>query len=534
MKSIKILIIFFLLLFVSLNLNDTFSWGGVIHSEIVKDAYYYMEHVSYATAQQRSAANWMTQNWGFPDNRPWDIIASGAVDFDKLPNLCFDNDELWPFHRHMTRPEGSWIPDWIIHMFANGTNYSAYMHFLDYPSYVNNWQDSSHGNRRGGIHNNIDGYNYIRHKTLVNNAHDDDYWVDVWMGNDDFCITHSGALLDWYEKSEGGKDETGNLISSTNYSCYTRWENDHHNMIYAPMDNLSDYWFKQSQDWWSHPYWGPFYLGYCLHGVGDLSEIHHVFNTLAWGHSEFEDWANYWYTYRGEKEYEGRKRWFDVEKVKNALNNTFTVGGIPPYKREVRWLLEKLAQKVYNYSTANWNNLWGAEPSKTTFYIPYDDYMREIYPVAVACCVAIMERGYYLHYSVSPNPPVMVVVKRYTLVDETNPEWAGKDDVYAKFVITDGVRTQSTRVPSSGDWGMNEGDIRDGINVIVFETPNVGNYLSINIRVYDADTGDDDLIGVGSLFLTSGQNWGKNRTYDIVCNGGGPGEAQMDVRIEIK
>ncbi len=62
---------------------------------------------------------------------------------------------------------------------------------------------------------------------------------------------------------------------------------------------------------------------------------------------------------------------------------------------------------------------------------------------------------------------------------------------------------------------MDEGDIRDNINVVIFDTPRIGNYLSINVRVYDADAGDDDLIGVGSLYLTSSQNWGKGRVLSI-------------------
>ncbi|PNV79629.1 MAG: hypothetical protein C0196_05225, partial [Dictyoglomus turgidum] len=104
-------------------------------------------------------------------------------------------------------------------------------------------------------------------------------------------------------------------------------------------------------------------------------------------------------------------------------------------------------------------------------------------------------------------------------------------DVYAKFVVSDGIRTVHTRIPSSGDWGMDEGDIRDNINVVIFDTPRIGNYLSINVRVYDADAGDDDLIGVGSLYLTSSQNWGKGRVLSIICNGGGPGEGEMEVVV---
>lgn len=534
LKTIFIISLFFS--FTILNSNKIYSWGGTIHSEIVKDAYYFMEHSTLATPQQKSAANWMSTNWGFPSERPWDIIAKGAVEFDQLPNLCFDNDEPWPFHRHMTKPEDSWIPDWLIRIFAEGTNYSAFMHFLDYESFMRGWSNSSHPGRVGGIHNNIDGYNYIRHKTLVGNSSDDDYWVDIWMGNDDFCIAHSGILLDWYERDEGGRDEAGNLISATNHSCYTRWDKDHHNIIYAPIDNLSNYWFKQSQDWWNHPYWGPYYLGFSLHAVGDASEIHHVFNTLGWGHAEFESWANYWYPQRGELSYLGRRRWFDLGEVKRALDSVFTEGGIPPYQREVKWLIERLAKEVYNYSKANWNDLWGKTPSKTTFYTPFDNYMMNIYPKAVACAVAIMERGYYLSVVAQQRPriPVTVIVKRFKLIDETNPEWVGADDVYAKFTVTDGRNINYVRIPPSGDWGMDEGDIRDNINTIIFDTPNVGNYLSINIRVYDADVGDDDLIGAGSLYLTSSQNWGKGRIYTIRCNGGGPGEGEMEVTIEIR
>ena len=46
-----------------------------------------MERSSYATSQQKNSAVWRTNNWGFPSDRPWDIMARGAVEFDELTKL---------------------------------------------------------------------------------------------------------------------------------------------------------------------------------------------------------------------------------------------------------------------------------------------------------------------------------------------------------------------------------------------------------------------------------------------------------------
>ncbi|MGB9810423.1 MAG: hypothetical protein ACPLSN_01600 [Dictyoglomus turgidum] len=88
MRYFNVLGIFiFLLLMLVLHTGEVYSWGGTIHSEIVRDAYYYMERSSYATSQQKNSAVWRTNNWGFPSDRPWDIMARGALEFDELTKL---------------------------------------------------------------------------------------------------------------------------------------------------------------------------------------------------------------------------------------------------------------------------------------------------------------------------------------------------------------------------------------------------------------------------------------------------------------
>lgn len=386
-----------------------FAWCNKVHKGIALEAYYYMNNTTQATENQKKAAQSMSKNWqvnflGKPLNmawgtvtqpiKPWEIVAKGVVDIDHLDNLCFDNDEddWWKlfgaFHKHYTGVDTT--IDLGFYEFKLDANYTSFMHFLDLPSKVANWSHKAHDDtdKKGGIHNDIDGYNYIRHeKVFPGSFADVDDAVDTWMGDDDFCIKHSGFLLDWYEKQQGAKDEWGNSISSKNHSCYTRWDNDHKYIIYAPIDNLSRFWSLQAINFWNNPN-GAYYMGYALHAAGDVSQMHHVFNTLGWGHSNFEAWADYWFDNR-------KSVWFNKDKVKEELETLYTVDGVQPHKRTVRWLLQKLAYETFEYTLAH-PELWDKDTDKKKFDTAYDNYMKEIYPKAVACSVAMMERCYYL------------------------------------------------------------------------------------------------------------------------------------------
>ena len=466
-RSLLIILSFILILVITSSMVNAF--GGMVHKEIALDAYYYMEHRAEATANQRAAAVWMTSNWGIPGaaeewkRKPWTIIAEGARAFDYLSNICFDNDEFFDIH----------------YTSAFGHDYTSWTHFLDLASKYGNWAHSSHNNKTGGIHNDIDGYNYKRHEENLTPGYDfdKDDAVSTWMGNDDFCIVHSGYLLDIYERDQGGKDDNGVPISSSNHSCYTRWNYDFDNMIFAPIDNVGNHWYGKAVAFGANRYYGPYYLGYALHAVGDCGAFHHLCNSTGWGHTEFEDWANEWYAKRGES------IWFNYAKVKTSIQTDFTKGGIAPANRDFKWLVNRLAALSYEYGRTR---VWDRYTDKESFDASFDDYMQYVYPKAVACAVILMEKLYNLVQQNTTPQQAMVKLVITRVAAKDDPDGWGWADYYSKVNI--GGQSFATNYVDDDDDISPNWTFTAAVSTTPIEVP-------IKIEIWDSDggaRGDDD------------------------------------------
>jgi hypothetical protein len=449
------------------------AFNGTIHREICLDAFYYMQHCTEATANQRDAAAWMCKTWGDPGSSvewkkyPWTIIAQGAKDFDYMGNLCFDNDEFYSIH----------------YTSGFGHDYTAYMHFLDLASKIGNWPHASHNNKKGGIHNDIDGYNYRRHNDyLAPNSWDIDDDISTWMGNDDFCIVHSGSLLDMYERDQGGADDSGRLISAANNSCYTRWDKGFDNIIFAPIDNLGNYWYNKAVAFGKNKYYGPYYLGYSFHAIGDCSAFQHLANSMGWGHAQYEDWADAWYTKR---EFD----WFNFANVKSAIDNDFKVGGQAPANQDFRWLVNRLATLSYDKGRTL---VWDRYTGKSTFDSSFDEDLKYVYPRAVACAVILMEK-LYNNIGKPPSPGITpppqqanikLTITRVQAIDSVDT-W-GSADFYPKVSIA-GQQFSKNYLEDKDDISPNWEFL-----VAVNTTPDD---IPIKLEIWDSDgglRGDDD------------------------------------------
>lgn len=538
---------------------DIFAWNSKVHKEVALDAWYYMEHSTYATQRQKKAIKWFYNNFNTVSNH-WDIIAEGAIYPDKVEHVCFCGD-AWPEASHYTKPRDH--------------NMTSLYHFIDmYSAYIN-YRHSEHSNCKNfalpdykGEHNSWDGYNYRRHEELIADydSDDSDSWAAWGIDDDNFCTVHTKDGLQLYEYSQGGKGENGLPIGPNNHSCYSRWNQnyswsdecpnaDYWNIIFAPIDNVGRAYYQLSIFYRNLIGAAPllhstfqdlalYYLGAAMH-TADASVFHHIFNTCGWGHANFEGWADYWYN---------DQKWFkdQFKKIKWYIDSYYTKDNIDPINRPLRWLVHQLAWSVFNNESIN--TVWDRDVNEDDGVYDYDskywNYCVKAYPATVALAVIIMEKFYigkeetfqqqaYDHQMtenviVTPTTPsVKVTVKKFVLVEETDPESGGDDDIYGYFTVKDGVKSENYRIPSSGEYGMDEGDPED-LNSIIFETSHVGQYLEIKADIWDEDwPSSDDIVGQGNLYLTKTQNWGKGGIYKIQCKY--PyADGHLDVYIEIK
>jgi len=545
---------------------SVFAWGGKVHREVALDAWYYMEHSALATQRQRDAIQWFFNNFGIPN--PWVKVGEGTTWPDKVEHVCFCGD--------------SWVEPGH-YQSVLGHNFNSWYHFLDmYSAYVD-YPHSRHSNCRNfaspdykGEHNSWDGYNYRRHDELIADYDSDDVdsWAAWYIDDDNFCTTHTKTGLKWYEKFQGAKGINGLLIGPNNHSCYTRWDEDYlfsnecpgadfWNIIFAPIDNVGRAYYQMGLGFRNYllnqgsyycyyegvPAAGNetfykekalFYLGATLH-VADASSFHHIFNSSGWGHSEFESWASNWYS---------DQQWFQNkhQEIRDYINSYYTQNGVDPVNRPIRWLVHRLAWVVFNNDSMD--AVWDRYVDEDDNDQAYRNYCLEAYPATVALAVIIMEKFYlgkeevfnqqvFNHPNsentavVSSNPSVKVRVKKFKLVDETNPEWPGSDEIYGYFSVEDGIQAVSDfRIPSSGHYSMDEGDTRN-LNQVIFNAAHVGDYLKIKARIKEADVGADDLVGEGNLQFTPAQNWGKGETHKIQCKyPDSDGHLDVDIQIE--
>lgn len=525
----KLRIILILLLAVCLsffsNPIHVFAWDSKVHKEVARDAWYFMEHSSYATQRQKDAINWIYQAFQQVAN-PWEIVASGTTWPDKVEHVCF---------KGITHKKSFW-----------GHNFNSWYHFLDMYSRNHIYSHSEHPNCNNfgfdGEHNYLDGYNYRRHEELIAsyNTDDIDSWAAWWIDDDNFCLQHASDGLELYEKKQGGKGKNGLLIGSTNSHCYTQWDDDNPksdfwNIIFAPIDNLGRSYYQMAITHkplgiqsptafirYFFQYQSLYYLGAALHAA-DASVFHHVLNSTDHGHSELESWAHNWYD---------DQKWFKdkYNKIKWYINSYYQMNGVDPIDRPFRWLVHRLASVVYEQESVN--QVWERYTDEKDYDSKYWDYCLKAYPATVAFAIIVIEKfyldkievaeqqlsGHVLaeNFSSSTNPPIKVRVIKYHLEDMTNPE-IGDDDVYGIFNVNDGKNAEKHRIPSSGDFGMDEGDTKT-LNEIVFHQNQVGNSLKISAEIWEADwSSSDDIIGKGTLTFSPNQNWGKGGTYIIKC-----------------
>ncbi|MGE5558791.1 MAG: hypothetical protein ACM3WV_09275 [Bacillota bacterium] len=547
MKKLRILLLFLIaFMILSLQYSQTRAWGSKMHKELALDAWYYMEHSAQASLRQKNAIQWFYANFNQISN-PWNQVASGTTWPDEAQYVCFVG---------MTHKKSFW-----------GHNFNSWYHFLDMYAADWNYAHNRHNHCRNfalpdykGEHNCWDGYNYRRHEEMLADYDTDDIdsWAAWWIDDDNFCLEHGGTGLQLYEYNQGGKGENGLLIGSSNSGCYTKWDDDNPhsdfwNMVFAPVDNIGRAYYQIAGTFRSlalaagnapvvsafYQSQALYYLGASLHAA-DAAILHHAMNSTDWGHSEIESWAS--------KHYSDQK-WFQEQhaKIKWYIDSYFKQDGIDPVDRPFRWLLHRLASVIY--SNESIGQLWDRYIDDDDFDQKYWNYCVKAYPASVAFAVIIMEKFYlgktevlsqqaYDHQNsennapVHVNPSVKVTVTKFVLVDETNPEWAGSDDIYGKFTVQDGIKAENHRIPSSGDYGMDDGETKN-LNILIFQTASVGNLLTIKVQIWDADVGDDDVIGEATLNLTSAQNWGKGGTYKLECKYP-DSDGHMDVYIKIE
>lgn len=527
-----------------------------VHKEIARDAWYYMEHSSYATQRQKDAIKWFFANFNRVE-KPWNTVAEGAVWPDRVRYVCFVG---W------THKTGSEF----------GQNFTSWFHFLDMYSAFLNYKHSRHptcGNFNSldykGEHNSYDGYNYRRHEeTIAGYGSDWDFLAAWWIDDDNLCLQHGmKTALKWYEYYQGGKGANGLLLGSDNHQCYTQWDDDNPNsdfwnMIFAPIDNVLRAYYQMAVGLRNYllgegsyicnyegiPLSGYenfyqeralFHLGAALHL--DACIFHHIVNSIGWGHKEFESWA--------EKHYDDQT-WFQDQhqEIKNYIESYYREDGIDPIDRPIRWLVHKLAWTIFNQESMD--AVWDRYVDKDDWDSKYDNFCKKVYPPTVALSVIIMEKFYkgkeetfkqqaYDH-AMSENtvsdpttPPVKVKVKKFKLIDETNPEFWWSDEIYGNLTVEDGIVAENHRIPSSGHYSMDEGDSIN-INKNIFETSHVGNYLMIKAEIWEVDHGTaDDLVGKSYLYFPSKYNWGKGRTHRIECKY--PyADGRLDVYVEVE
>lgn len=543
-KRMVLLFIFLCIFFIITFPSGLLAWGSTVHREVALDAWYFMEHSAQASQRQKNAIQWFYTNFNRVPS-PWNKVAEGTTWPDEVQHVCF----VGASHK-----KDFW-----------GHNFNSWYHFMDMYAADWNYTHSRHGNCRNfaspdykGEHNCWDGYNYRRHEEMLADYDTDDIdsWAAWWIDDDNFCMTHGSAGINLYEYNQGGKGENGYLISSSNNRCYTRWDDDNPNsdfwnIIFAPVDNVGRGYYQYANTFRTlalnagnsaagvtYQNQALYYLGASIHAA-DASVLHHILNSTDWGHSEFESWASHWYN---------DQKWFQEQhqKIKWYLDSYYKQGGVDPVERPFRWLVHRLAQVVY--SNESISQLWDRYVDEEDDDQKYRDYCLKAYPATVAFAIVVMEKFYlgkvefaqkqaYDHAnsenttSSTTNPAVKVTLTQFHLADETDPEWAGSDDVYGYLTVEDGIVSETYRFPSSGEHDMDDGNTWN-INSILFQRSSVGNFLKVTARIWDADTGDDQLIGEGYINFSSSNNWGKGNTHKIECKYP-DSDGQMNVNVKI-
>lgn len=125
------------------------------------------------------------------------------------------------------------------------------------------------------------------------------------------------------------------------------------------------------------------------------------------------------------------------------------------------------------------------------------------------------------------SPGHFVVVKPFRLfigrinTQESDP-WPGEgaNDIYLRIIVRHNNRElYSARVPDSGDWstGNNVADANFEIPVTIDPVP--GDTVTLQVTVFDSDTGRDDRLGRWTVTLTAADGWGLATNDGIIRSG---------------
>jgi hypothetical protein len=134
------------------------------------------------------------------------------------------------------------------------------------------------------------------------------------------------------------------------------------------------------------------------------------------------------------------------------------------------------------------------------------------------------EHGTLLSYGTYSS---MILVRPFRIflgrvnTDESDP-WPGQgaNDIYLRITLRQGsTEVFSGRVPQSGDWstGSNIVDVDYEIPVTLYPAPNEN--VTLQVSVFDSDTGRDDHLGKWVHTLTASDGWGLGTNNGIFKSG---------------
>ena len=306
--------------------SEAGAWSQETHKRIAKDALQYMNSPA-ATPDMRRAVNFYAGAAGGL-NRAAELIGQAAYDVDDFHDTRLGG--WWVGYEHA--PLGDLAESLV--------NYSSYWHFLNLTRGAD-----AHGNDHGG-------YDY-RYHTVDGSLLDVDWYAMVYLYNRDLKSSDFDTTEAHYRQgSSSNRDQ--------HYADFQA-------MAFQPVDNLGKYWFDQFK---SVPTLQS--IGFSLHAVGDASQPHHVYNTIANNHSGWEGWV---------------KDYYDAEGLADA---NAVAGVVPLYdpRTDIRGLITQVGNEAYRHP----------EPLYSTDYATRVQVAKILIPHAIAANVAVLTKGVnYLH-----------------------------------------------------------------------------------------------------------------------------------------
>ena len=172
------------------------------------------------------------------------------------------------------------------------------------------------------------------------------------------------------------------------------------------------------------------------------------------------------------------------------------------------------------------------------------------------------------------NPPIAVKLEMVGVYDNGEdflrefdikdllPTYTGFGEIYVGIIVTDGIKTKQYHLPGSGDYYRLRENETQEVNINLFETSEIGEYLGIAVVAYEKDGGgvesllyqalgtvvksyigpvpsaifsvsgisfsdiigdlcgaDDDNLGSFQKYWTNQTNWGVGKYNNVTCTG---------------